>query len=388
MQERTHYLDHNASAPLLPGARAALCAGLEMHGNPSSVHGSGRALRALVDKGRGEVADLVGATRAQVVFTGSATEAITQALVGGAKALAVDLIITSAGEHKAVLEAAEASGKPVEIIGLDGEGTLQMEALLARLDGLDAAGQVALVAIHAVNNETGVVQPIEEIERRVGPSPHFLFVDGVQALGKMDIGFAARAVDMMAFSAHKIAGPAGIGALIVKGHCNTVRLIPGGGQEMGRRGGTEAAALIAGFGAAAVEFTKKFDAADTSALAKALEAGISALAPDAVFFGTGSARLAHTVNFAVPGLKNSVAMMALDLEGIEVSSGSACASGKVGRSHVLESMGIAPDLVACGLRVSFGWSSTKEDVAAFLAAFERLLARASQTARQGLPEGT
>jgi cysteine desulfurase len=365
------YLDHNASAPLLPEARAAMLAAFDLTGNPSSVHAHGRALRAVVETGRGQVAALTGAERKQVVFTGSASEAITQAIVGGARAFPVKRIVVSAGEHTAALKAAEATGLPVTTLGLDADGIVDLEALAA----LVAGDELLLVAIHTVNNETGVVQPLSRIEALVGPTPHLLFIDAAQACGKLPLEFSARAADMMAVSAHKIGGPVGIGALLVKSHADEVRLIPGGGQEQGRRGGTEAAALIAGFGAAAEAFPKAYVPETTAGLVSQLEAGIRHLAPDALIFGESVERAGNVVDFAVPGLGNAVAMMGLDLAGVSVSSGSACSSGKVGPSHVLAAMGYAPEICSGALRVSLGWTSNEHDVEGFLSAFETVLTR-------------
>ncbi|HVX72844.1 MAG TPA: aminotransferase class V-fold PLP-dependent enzyme [Devosia sp.] len=372
------YLDHNASAPLLPEARDAIVAALALSGNPSSVHTHGRALRGLIDDARARVATLAGATREQVVFTGSATEAITQAIVGGARALGVGGIVVSAGEHAAVLKAAEATGLPVTTVGLDAEGRIRVEEIAAAMARADTFGARLLVAVHLVNNETGVVQPVDRIEVLVGASPHYLFVDAVQAFGKMGLEFAARAPDMMAVSAHKIGGPAGVGALLMKGHADQVRLIPGGGQESGRRGGTESAALIAGFGAAATAFADRYYAAGTAALIEEAEVGLRALAPDVTIFGDGVERIGNTSNFAVPGLKNAVAMMGLDLMGISVSSGSACSSGKVGPSHVLKAMGVPAELGECAMRLSVGWDSTAADIEAFLEGFNTVLGRHRQ----------
>lgn len=382
MARQAIYLDHNASAPLLPEARDAVLRVLDMVGNPSSVHAHGRALRALIDEARAKVARLAGAEREQVVFTGSATEAITQAIVGGAKAFGVDAIVVSEGEHAAVLKAAEATGLPTKRVGLDADGLIRVEEIAAALREADAAGLKLLVAVHLVNNETGVIQPVDRIEVLVGPSPHYLFVDAVQAYGKIALEFAARAPDLMAISGHKIGAPAGIGALLMKGHADQVRLIPGGGQETGRRGGTEAAALIAGFGAAAEAFPDRFYHANVSELVRVAEDGMRLVAPDLVIFGERSDRIGNTSNFAVPGVKNAVAMMGMDLAGLSVSSGSACSSGKVGPSHVLKAMSVDPALSECALRISFGWSSSIEDVEAYLKGFGEVVAR--HRARRGV----
>lgn len=369
------YLDHNASAPLLPAAKAAICAALEMVGNPSSVHAEGRALRQVMDSARRQVAKLAGAEAKQVVFTGSATEAITQAIVGGVKVFGISRVLVSAGEHAAVAKAAEASGVAVETVGLTADGLIDAAVLKARIEALDEAGETCLVAVHSVNNETGVVQPLGQIEALVGPTRHYLFVDAVQALGKMELGFATRAADMMALSAHKIGGPTGIGALLVKAHADEVRIVPGGGQEQGRRGGTEAVSLIAGFGAAAEAYAEALELNERKLLISDFEDGLRRLAPEAVIFGEGAARIGSVCNFAIPGVQASVAMMALDLDGVAVSSGSACSSGKVGRSHVLEAMGVEAHLLDCALRVSVGWSNTAQDIETLLAALEKLVAR-------------
>ncbi len=376
------YLDHNASAPLLPEAREAMIAALDLTGNPSSVHSHGRALRGVVDAARGKVARLAGAERDQVVFTGSATEAITQAIVGGARAFGVDAIVTSGGEHAAVLKGAEATGLPVKQVGLDADGLIKIEEIAAALKSADAVGMKLLVAVHLVNNETGVIQPVDRIEVLVGPSPHYLFVDAVQAFGKIGLEFSSRAPDMVAVSGHKIGAPTGIGALLMKGHADQVRLIPGGGQETGRRGGTEAAASIAAFGAAAEAFPNRLYDANVSELVRIAEDGMRLIAPDLVVFGEKADRIGNVSNFAVPGLKSSVAMMGLDLAGLSVSSGSACSSGKVGPSHVLAAMGVPPALSECAMRVSFGWNSTIDDVEAYLKGFGEVVGR--HRARHGV----
>lgn len=367
------YLDHNAASPLLPEARTALIAALDLVGNPSSVHTHGRALRNMMDTARSQVAKAAGAERNQVVFTGSATEAITQAIIGGAKAFASDAIVLSAGEHAAVTKAAEATGLRTVVIGLKADGCIDLDQLANVLADAEVNGRNLLVAVHWVNNETGVVQPMGRINALVGPTRHTLFVDAVQAFGKLELEFAASAPDMMAISGHKIGAPAGVGALLVKSHADIVRLIPGGGQEQGRRGGTEAVGVIAAFGAAAEAFATRYESADVAALIARLEAGLLAMAPDAVVFG--GERLGNVSNFAVPGVKNATAMMGLDLAGLSVSSGSACSSGKVGASHVLAAMGIATELADCALRVSLGWSSKGEDVDAFLAGYQSILTR-------------
>lgn len=375
MTRASVYLDHNASTPLLPEARAAMIGMMDRIGNPSSVHAHGRALYDAIEVARDQVARAAGAVRDQVVFTGSATEAITQAIVAGTRALGVDRIVISAAEHAAVARAAQSVGVPVTTIGLDADGVVRLDALADAIAAAEGAGERLLVAVHLVNNETGVIQPLGRIEAMVGPTPHYLFVDAVQAFGKLDLDFGTRATDMMAIGAHKVGGPAGVGALLMKAHLEGVRLIPGGGQEQGRRGGTSPAMLIAGFGAAAAAYRDYYERAGVAGLVTALEQGIRRLAPDAVIFGANAERLGNVVDFATPGLGNAVALMALDLAGISVSSGSACSSGKVGRSAVLKAMGVPDAIADCALRVSLGWTSRQSDVDAFLAQYERILAR-------------
>lgn len=371
------YLDHNASSPLRPEARSALLSALDSVGNPSSVHAHGRALRGFVETGRRQVARLAGAEPRQVVFTGSATEAIAQAVIAGARAFGAGAVVLSSAEHAAVGRAAEATGLPIWTIGCDADGGLDLDQIAAALTRADGEGITLLVALHWVNNETGVVQPVGKISTLVGPTRHALFIDAVQAFGKLPLDFAASAPDMMAISGHKIGAPAGIGALLVKGQAETACLIPGGGQEQGRRGGTEAAGLIAAFGAAA-EATH-YDGDAMRALSDRIEHGLRQLAPDVVIFGAEADRVGNVVNFAVPGIRSATAMMALDLAGISVSSGSACSSGKVGASHVLAAMDVEKSVAECALRVSFGWNSTAEDADAFLDAYRNIVQRQRRT---------
>ncbi len=375
MAHKTIYLDHNASAPLLPSARAAMVEALDIVGNPSSVHNLGRKLSDIIDNARQEVAKATQSKMEQIVFSGSATESITQAIVAGVRVLGIDKIIISAGEHAAALKAAKISGAMVEEVFLLENGLIDLEQLAQKIKQADENNELALICVHQVNNETGIIQPISEIEKMVGPTKHYLFVDAVQGLGKMELNFANSPIDMMAISSHKVGGPVGVGALLVKSHCDEVCLIPGGGQEKHRRGGTQSAALIAGFGKACVEFPQKYDGAHIVSLVEKIESGLKKLRSDVVIFGEGAQRMGNIVNFAVPNLEASVAMMGLDLEGICVSSGSACASGKVTYSHVLCAMGISPNLALGRLRISLGWNSTIEDVNSFLHAFEKILAR-------------
>ncbi len=369
------YLDHNASTPLMEAARREMSAVMQMTGNPSSVHGEGRALQNVIEKARSLVAEMAGAKRSETVFTGSATEAITQAIVGGQRHFKFDRIILSAGEHMAVKSAAEICDCPVETIDLNAEGYIDLGKLGQLLSQADEARETVLVALHVVNGETGVIQPVDDIIDLVGPGPHMLFLDAVQALGKMNLDFSNRPIDMMAVSAHKIGGPAGIGALFVKEHCNDVRLIPGGGQEHGRRGGTQSSILIAGFGGACSEMPNKFNRQFMGDLISRFEAGLRAFKSDAVIFGKYSNRIGTVSNFSMPGISRETVLIGLDLKGISVSAGSACSSGKTSVSPVLISMGVKNNIAECAIRLSVGWTSTEEDIDRAIDAIAKICTR-------------
>jgi cysteine desulfurase len=371
------YLDHCASSPLLPAARQAVARVLEMTGNPSSVHRPGRALRAEIERARDQIAALAGADNERVVFTGSATEALTQAISGTVRAGMAARVAISAGEHKAAIAAAQSSGAPVDRIELCGNGQIDLNSLAQIVSRADAAGERLLVGVHQVNNETGVIQPLEEIGQLLEGKPHILVVDAVQGFGRLPLDFDGGRADMVAICAHKIGGPVGVGALLVKPEFDEVRLIPGGGHEKGRRGGSQSAAMIAGFGAAAAAAAAPeiHDLARFGQLTQKAATVIRELAPGAVFFGADAPRLASVLCFALPGIANSTVLIGLDLEGVFVSAGSACSSGKAGKSHVLAAMGVSDDLAASTLRLSVGWSSTKNDIEIFAGALKKVLDR-------------
>jgi cysteine desulfurase len=372
------YLDHNAGAPLRPEVAAAMAAALAVTGNPSSVHAEGRQARALVERARAQVAALVGASPANVVFTSGGTEANNLGLIAGSAAGEGTRLLVSPSEHPAVLAGPALPGVAIEPLVVDAAGVVVLAALEARLARV---GGPTVVAIQLANNETGVVQPVREVAhlaRRCGAWTH---TDAVQAAGRLPLDLRILGVDSLALSAHKLGGPMGVGALVLaEGREVGTRLIAGGGQERGRRGGTENVAGIVGFGLAA-EIAARDLAADAARLAKlrtALEQGIRQIAPAAVIFGAETERLPNTVCFACPGLKAETALIALDLEGVAVSSGAACSSGKVRRSHVLEAMGVEPALAEGAIRVSLGWSSVEADVARFAGALEKVLKRLYQ----------
>lgn len=374
-----HYLDHNATSPLRDESRAAMEHALLVGGNPSSVHGRGRDARATLERARDQVAALVGARAQDVIFTSGGTEANTLALWGAVQGAAeagarITRLFVSAVEHDSVMANATAlaervAGLRLEIIPVTIQGTIDLEALRVLLR--EGKGR-ALVAVMAANNETGVIQPLAEVAALLKDHEGYLLVDAVQAAGKIDFNIVS---DYVALSAHKLGGPQGAGALIVRDGAPLAATILGGGQERGRRAGTENVAGIAGFGAAASVATKLL-----STLRDRFESELKYAAPDVAIFGANAPRLPNTSNFALPGVAAETAVMALDLDGVMVSSGSACSSGKVRPSHVLRAMGVSEALAACALRVSFGWNSTDADVDAALSSISQLLSRAKARA--------
>ncbi len=362
-----------------------MLAALEAGGNPSSVHVAGRKARAAVEDARETVAMFAGAGPGDVIFTSGGTEALALAL-GGAVAGATEAggritrLLVSAIEHPAVLANAEAVARRTGSVGLEiqpvtADGVLDLEELGRSLR--EGNGR-ALVAVMAANNETGVIQPGEQVAALTREAGALLLVDAVQAAGKTDLKPLAAAADYLALSAHKLGGPSGVGALIARDGAPLAPQVLGGGQEKRRRAGTENLSGITGFGAAAAAAAAALNAEvpRLAALRDRFEQGMMALLPDLVIFGAAAPRLANTSLFAWAPMKAETAVMALDLEGVMVSSGAACSSGKVARSHVLQAMGVPGDLAASALRVSFGWNSGEAEVEAALAAFDKLARRA------------
>jgi cysteine desulfurase len=372
MNERA-YFDWNATAPLREEARAAMAAALELTGNASSVHAEGRAARQVIEKAREQVARLVGAAAKNVTFTSGATEANMLALtpaiaMGGAKALR-DKLFISAIEHPSVRSGGRFAADAVEELPVTGDGVVDLRALKSAL----ARAEHPLVSVMLANNETGVVQPIREIAEIVHAANGVLHVDAVQGPGRVDCDIGDLGADLMSLSAHKLGGPQGAGALIRRDDIHIAEpLIKGGGQERGLRAGTENVAAIAGFGAAAAAAARQADADRIAALRDRIEAAIKAAVPEAVIFGETVQRLPNTTLFAVPGMKAETAIIAFDLNGIAVSSGSACSSGKVQASHVLAAMGVEPILAQGAVRLSLGWSTSERDVEILLAALTKV----------------
>ncbi len=365
------YLDYNATAPLREQARAAMLAAMDEAGNPSSIHAEGRAARAIVEQARRDVAALAGGSAKDVVFTAGGTEAANLALAPGFAGLR--RLIVGATEHVCVLGGHRFPADVVEVAPVGGDGRIE----LGRLEQL-LQGPPALVALQAANNETGVLQPVFEASELTHAHGGVLVCDAAQAAGRLPLGEVARGADVVMLSAHKFGGPKGAGALAAlrPGLSFETPLLRGGGQERGRRAGTENVAALAGFGAAARAVTPglEAEAVRLAGLRDAIATRVRALAPEATVFAEAAPRLPNTLAFAIPGVAAATLLMRLDLEGVAVSSGSACSSGKVGPSHVLAAMGVPTALAAGAIRVSLGWASGEADIEGFAGALRRSLA--------------
>ncbi|MEH2469085.1 cysteine desulfurase [Nitrobacteraceae bacterium AZCC 2161] len=366
------YLDWNATTPLRPEARAAMAAAWDLSGNPSSVHAEGREARRLIEEARRAIAAAVAADARNIVFTSGGTEANVLALTPGLfrkPGPPVQRLIVSAIEHASVLAGGRFPPEKIEVLGVSREGVVDLEQLRALLGD----GEPALVSVMAANNETGALQPVAEIAEIVHEAGGLLHVDAVQKLGKISIDINALQVDLVTISAHKIGGPKGAGALILgEGIAGLDALLRGGGQELGRRAGTENVAGIAGFGAAVKAAMASLDDMNRVAkLRQRLEEGLRQTC-GTVIFSHHAPRLPNTTLFGAPGLRAETAVIGFDLEGIAVSSGSACSSGKVQPSHVLEAMGYGPELAKGAVRLSLGWSTTDADIDRCLEAWRKL----------------
>ncbi|MEJ8307778.1 cysteine desulfurase family protein [Agrobacterium larrymoorei] len=377
--ERT-YLDWNATAPLLPAVRDALVSALDLSGNPSSVHKEGRAVRAAVEAARRDVAALVGAEPSHVVFTSGATEAANLVLCPhfkmGRAPLNISHLYASAIEHPAIREGGRFSRSAVMEVPVTEQGLLDIEALGKLLSQHDRASGLPMVALMLVNNETGIVQPVAEAARLVHAAGGLLVVDAVQAVGRIAVDIRSLDADFVIVSSHKIGGPKGVGALISRGEVMMpLPLIHGGGQEKGHRSGTENTLAIIGFGVAAKEAARLLETQSPrlGALRARLEDGMRTSAPDVIIHGADVARVSNTTFFTLPGLKSETGQIAFDIEGVALSAGSACSSGKVGESHVLTAMGQDPKLGA--LRISLGHATTEDDIEKAINAFGKIAGR-------------
>jgi cysteine desulfurase len=367
------YLDWNATTPLRPEVHATMAAALELSGNPSSVHAEGRRARKLVEDARAAVAAAIGASPRNVVFTSAGTEANALALLPGlrrATTRPVERLVMSAIEHASVLAGGRFGSETIGKVRVTRSGVVDLDHLRERL----ASGPPALVSIMAANNETGALQPIGAAAEIVHAAGGLLHVDAIQALGKTPLHINDMGADLVTLSAHKIGGPKGVGALLLsEGLLGLEPLLRGGGQELGRRAGTENVAGIAGFGAAVgvALGALQADATRLERLRSRLESGLKQT-PGAVIFAEDAPRLPNTTLFTAPGMRAETAVIGFDLEGIAVSSGSACSSGKVQPSHVLEAMGFGPKLAQGAVRLSLGWSTAETDIDSCLKAWRKL----------------
>ncbi len=349
------YLDYNATAPLLPQALSAMQAVLAQPANPSSVHRYGREAKKQLENARKTIAEAISAWPNEILFTASGTEANATALRG----LPGRRVLVSAIEHSSVLKAVSA-----ETIPVTGEGLLD----LAALDAMLQTGGPALISVMLANNETGIIQPVAEAAQMARRHGALLHCDAVQALGKIPVDFGALGADMLTLSAHKCGGPLGAAALVIRRDLAVTPLLAGGGQELGRRAGTENTAAIAGF-AAAIEKTASHPHINhVRHWLDAMEAIMEA--SGATVFGKTLPRLPNTTCVAMPGVSGEVQLMGFDLAGFAVSAGSACSSGRIEPSHVLLAMGASPALASCAIRVSAGWATKEEEIQAFAAQWQ------------------
>jgi cysteine desulfurase len=367
------YLDWNATTPLRPEARQAMADAWELSGNPSSVHSEGRKARRLVDDARVAIAAAVGARPQEVVFSSGGTEANALALTPGLRrgtAQKLERLLVSAIEHASVLAGGRFRPEAIGTIKVTAAGLVDLDHLRAQL----AEGPAALVSVMLANNETGAVQPAAEVARIVHDAGGLLHIDAIQAFGKIPFDLSSTGADLVTLSAHKIGGPKGVGAVVLADDVQGLKpLLRGGGQELGRRAGTENVAGISAFGAAAKAAMEVLDvdASRLRSLKRQLEDGLKRT-PGMIVFAEDAPRLPNTTLFTVPGLRAETAVIGFDLAGIAVSSGSACSSGKVQPSHVLDAMGLGRELAQGAVRLSLGWSTSETDIEMTLKAWRKL----------------
>lgn len=373
------YLDYNATAPLRPEARAAMVAALGEVGNASSVHAEGRAARQRIEAARAAVAGLVGADAKLVTFTGGGTEANNTVLTRDwsfrGRPYRAGFLLVSAVEHVSVLAGGRFDPAKARQIPVDGDGVVQLDALRRMLEGLAAEEARPLVSVMLANNETGVIQPVAEIARLAHEAGAIVHADAIQAAGRIAIDIAALGVDVLTLSAHKIGGPQGVGA-VVRAHedLSFGPLLVGGGQEKRLRAGTENVAGIAGFGEAARAAAADLPRAEAwKGWRDALRDTISVSGAPATVYGAGAPRLPQTLCIGIDGIPAETLVIALDLEGVSVSSGSACSSGKVAPSHVLAAMGVPQDAAKTAIRISLGWQTDEASLDLFATRWRRVL---------------
>jgi cysteine desulfurase len=389
MGERA-YLDHNATTQLRPAAAQAMTCALSLAGNPSSIHAEGRAARAAMDKARAQIASAVGGEAKNVIFTSGATEALNTLLrpspavtsLSGAKD--TNRLLVLATEHSAALAGGGFATDQIETLPVDSDGLIDMAHLEKRLMELaDADGFAPVtVAVQLANSETGVIQPVRAVSQLADRFRALMVCDAVAAFGKISVNLADLNADAIVISAHKFGGPKGVGAIILNGGTLQIQqpLLTGGGQEMRRRSGTENVAGIVATGVAAQEAVAHIrgEADRITVLRNRLLDGFHSIRPDLVVFGENAPGVPNTLNIGVPDLKSETAVIAFDLGGVAVSSGSACSSGKVKRSHVLDAMGASRELAESALRFSLGWTTTQADIDKAIAVFAHVAKTAAQ----------
>lgn len=362
------YLDYNATAPIRPEIISLVTDVMSMTGNASSVHQHGRSARRHIEQARNKIADCLGVYAAQIVFTSGGTESNNAVLSGQDW----DVVLTPATEHDAVLQAKA----PLELLPVDVNGIVKFDVLEALLK--KHQGQKILVSVMYGNNETGVIQPLKEIADLARTYGAMFHSDAVQILGKKSIDYDAIQPDFLSFSSHKLGGPQGVGAIIVKNRVTLQAWVKGGGQEQRRRSGTENVAGIAGFGEACKMAYDEMTDLHPKLTSWRKEAENRLVKSGALIFGDKSDRLGHVINLAMPKVRSQTQLMSFDLEKISISTGSACSSGKVKSSHVLAAMGVAPEIAECAIRMSMGWNTKKDDVDAFCSAWEKIYQKASR----------
>ncbi len=373
------YLDYNATSVPRVSAKEAVAAAMLAPANASSVHTEGRAARAIVEDARHQLSVLINAQPESIFFTSGATEsnatALSPELELAGKPVRCDVLLLSSVEHPAVRAGGGFAPEQIEYVPVDANGVIVLDALKETLARHGREGRRAFVSVMASNNETGVLQPLAAVADLVHAADGVFHSDAVQVIGKIPFDLRACGADLVSITSHKLGGPQGVGA-VVSTHADTrvPAIMRGGGQERGRRQGTESVAAIAGFGAAATEAGQTLtpEGSRLGALRAKIEEGIRAIANDAVIFGERAARLPNTTFFAAPGVSAETALIALDLDGIALSAGSACSSGKSAASPTLQAMGVNSEIGRCAMRVSTGWNTTDADVTQFLSVWSKV----------------
>ncbi len=365
------YLDYNATSPVRPEVVEAMQLAMQHPTNASSVHALGRKARQQVEDARSVVADFVSAWANEVIFTSSGSEANNHVL----RAFADRPILVAATEHPSVLTTAQRLGG--DILPVDAQGMVQLDVMEAKLKAL---GRPALVSVMLANNETGVIQPINEISRIAKQYDALVHSDAVQAVGKIDVDMGVMGVDMLTICGHKCGGPIGVGALVVRNDLSIKPFITGGGQELGRRAGTENVPAILGFARMLELVRDRSHMRDVENWMADMEAEITRFAPEATVFGDQVARLPNTCCITMPNVSSETQLMSFDLEGFALSAGSACSSGRMATSPVLLAMGADEEIAANAIRISAGWQTQQSDLAAFVSAWKKTYTRLAKKA--------